>query len=172
MEEEDVPSKYLGFYQIKANLPIEEDFRKIRFNNKILHKSKLLKYFIEDNYNVEKLENDLISIYKKIKKDKKYYFSAKDVILLDSLKADGIKFPKKLEKQYSDNKLTIPKGLIDLSDQGQIGLVLLKIIEIIGEDQLEDLDPKTLYFITATLNKLDLKKIRNNIIIKILPYRV
>ena len=173
IEEEDVPSKYLGFYQIKINLPTEEeDFGKIRFDNKILHKSKLLKYFIEDNYTVEKLENDLISIYKKIKKDKKYYFSAKDVILLDSLKADGIKLPKKLEKQYSSNKLTIPKGLIDLSDQGQIGLVLLKIIEIIGEDQLEDLDPETLYFITATLNKLDLKKIRNNIIIKILPYRV
>ena len=173
IEEEDVPSKYLGFYQIKINLPTEEeDVGKIRFDNKILHKSKLLKYFIEDNYTVEKLENDLISIYKKIKKDKKYYFSAKDVILLDSLKADGIKLPKKLEKQYSSNKLTIPKGLIDLSDQGQIGLVLLKIIEIIGEDQLEDLDPETLYFITATLNKLDLKKIRNNIIIKILPYRV
>ena len=173
IEEEDVPSKYLGFYQIKINLPAEEeDFGDIRFNNKVLHKSKLLKYFIEDNYTVEKLENDLISIYKKIKKDKKYYFSAKDVILLDSLKADGIKLPKKLEKQYSSNKLTIPKGLIDLSDQGQIGLVLLKIIEIIGEDQLEDLDPETLYFITATLNKLDLKKIRNNIIIKTLPYRV
>ena len=172
IEEEDVPSKYLGFYQIKINLPTEEDFGEIRFDNKILHKSKLLKYFIEDNYTVEKLENDLISIYKKIKKDKKYYFSAKDVILLDSLKADGIKLPKKLEKQYSSNKLTIPKGLIDLSDQGQIGLVLLKIIEIIGEDQLEDLDPETLYFITATLNKLDLKKIRNNIIIKTLPYRV
>jgi len=31
-----------------------------------------------------------------------------------------------------------------LSDQGQIGLVLLKIIEIIGEDQVEDLDPETL----------------------------
>ena len=173
IEEEDVPSKYLGFYQIKINLPTEEeDIGKIRFNNKILHKSKLLKYFIEDNYTVEKLENDLISIYKKIRKDKKYYFSAKDVILLDSLKADGIKLPKKLEKQYSSNKLTIPQELIDLSDQGQIGLVLLKIIEIIGEDQLEDLGPETLYFITATLNKLDLKKIRNNIIIKILPYRV
>jgi hypothetical protein len=176
IEEEDVPSKYLGFYQIKANLPTEEDFKKVRFNNKILHKSKLLKYFIEDNYTVEKLEKDLISIYKKIRKDKKYYFSAKDVILLDSLKTDGIIFPKKLEKQYEEqylnNKLTIPKELIDLSDQGQIGLVLLKIIEIIGEDRLEDLDPETLYFITATLNKLDLKKIRNNIIIKILPYKV
>ena len=173
IEEEDVPSKYLGFYQIKINLPTEEeDLGRISFDNKILHKSKLLKYFIEDDYTVEKLESDLISIYKKIKKDKKYYFSAKDVILLDSLKADGIKLPKKLEKQYSSNQLTIPKELIDLSDQGQIGLVLLKIIEIIGEDQLEDLDPETLYFITATLNKLDLKKIRNNIIIKTLPYRV
>jgi hypothetical protein len=176
IEEEDVPSKYFGFYQIKSNSPTKEDFRKVRFNNKILHKSKLLKYFIEDNYTVEKLEKDLISIYKKIRKDKKYYFSAKDVILLDSLKTDGIIFPKKLEKQYEEqylnNKLTIPKELIDLSDQGQIGLVLLKIIEIIGEDRLEDLDPETLYFITATLNKLDLKKIRNNIIIKILPYRV
>jgi hypothetical protein len=173
IEEENVPSKYHGFYQIKTNLPTEEgDLGKIRFNNNILHKSKLLKYFTEDNYTVEKLESDLISVYKKIKKDKKYYFSVKDVILLESLKSDGIKLPKKLEKQYSSNELTIPKGLIDLSDQGQIGLVLLKIIEIIGEDQLEDLDPKTLYFITATLNKLDLKKIRNNIIIKILPYRV
>ena len=173
IEEEDVPSKHLGFYQIKINLPTEEeDFRRIKFDNKILHKSKLLKYFIEDDYTVEKLESDLISIYKKIKKDKKYYYSAKDVILLDSLKADGIQLPKKLEKQYTNNQLTIPKGLIDLSDRGQTGLVLLKIIEIIGEDQLKDLDPETLYFITATLNKLDLKKIRNNIIIKTLPYRV
>ena len=79
---------------------------------------------------------------------------------------------KNWKKKYTNNQLTIPKGLIDLSDQGQIGLVLLKIIEIIGEDQLEDLDPETLYFITATLNKLDLKKIRNNIIVKTLPYRV
>ena len=78
------------------------------------------------------MEDDLISIYKKIKKDKKYYFSAKDVILLDSLKADGIKLPKKLEKQYSNKHLTVPEGLIDLSDGGQIGLVLLKNIEIIG----------------------------------------
>ena len=91
---------------------------------------------------------------------------------MDSLKADGIQLPKKIRNKYSNNQLTIPKKLIELSDQGQTGLVLLKIIEIIGEDQLKDLDPETLYFITATLNKLDLKKIRNNIIIKTLPYRV
>ena len=99
IEEEDVPSNILVF--IKLNLIYqqqkeeEEDYlRRIKFDNKILHKSKLLKYFIEEDYRAEKLEDDLISIYKKIKKDKKYYFSAKDVILLDSLKADGINYLK------------------------------------------------------------------------------
>ena len=91
---------------------------------------------------------------------------------MDSLKADGVKLPKKLESKYPNKQLKIPKKLIDLSDQGQTGLVLLKIIEIIGEDELKDLDPETLYFITTTLNKLDLKKIRNNIIVKTLPNRV
>jgi len=174
IEEEEVSSQHLGFYQTKLNLPTEgkEDLGRIKFDNKILHKSKLLKYFIDEDYRIETAEVDLINIYKKIKKNKKYFFSTKDVILLDSLKADGIKLPKKLEKRYQNDQLTIPRGLIDLSNQGQIGLVLLKIIEIIGEDQLENLDPESLYFITTTLNKLDLKKIRNNIIIKTLPYRV
>ncbi len=171
INEYDVPLEYQGFYKYKFN-KLAEDLRKIKYDNKILHRSKLLKYFTEDDYKIEKIEDDLINIYKKIKKDKKYYYSAKDVILLDSLKADGIKLPKKLENKYSNNQLTIPKGLIDLSDQGETGLVLLKIVEIIGEDQLKDLDPATLYFITATLNKLDLRKIRNNIIIKTLPYKI
>ena len=30
-----------------------------------------------------------------------------------------------------NNQLTVPKGLTDLSDQGQTGLVLLKIVRII-----------------------------------------
>ena len=85
---------------------------------------------------LKKIENDLVNIYKKIKKNKDYYFSAKDVILLDSLKADGVKLPKKLDNQYSNDQLTIPQGLIDLSNQGEIGLVLLKIIEIVGEDRI------------------------------------
>ena len=171
IDKEKIPSNYLGFYEYKTNKQTE-DVKKIKFDNKIMHRSKLLKYFIEDNYKIEKIEDDLISIYKKIKKNKDYYYSAKDIILLDSLKADGVRFPKKLENQYVNDQLTIPQGLIDLSNQGQTGLVLLKIIEIIGEDNLEDLDPETLHFITATLNKLDLKKIRNYIIVKTLPYRV
>ena len=171
IDKNDVPLNFINFYQSKSS-KVEEVNKKIKFDNKVLHKSKLIKYFLEDEYKNEKVEYDLNTIYKKIKKNKKYFFSIKDVILLDSLKADGINLPKKLNNKYFNDQLTIPKELIELSDEGQVGLVLLKIIEIIGEDQLEHLDADTLYFIVATLNKLDLKKIRNNIIIKTLPSRI
>jgi hypothetical protein len=51
-----------------------------------------------------------------------------------------------------------------LANQNQIGLVMLKIVEIIGEDKVNDLDPETIYFLTKILNELNLKKIRNNIL--------
>jgi hypothetical protein len=57
-------------------------------------------------------------------------------------------------------------------DQNQTGLVMLKIVEIIGEDNVRDLDPETIYFLNRILNKLSLKKIRNNILSEALPARV
>ena len=47
----------------------------------------------------------------------------------------------------------------------------LKIVEIVGEDKLEDLDPETLYFLSKILNNLKLKKIRNNILSATFPTR-
>ena len=49
---------------------------------------------------------------------------------------------------------------------------MLKVVEIIGEDKVTDLDPETLYFLNSILNDLNLKKIRNNILSKALPARV
>jgi hypothetical protein len=57
-------------------------------------------------------------------------------------------------------------------NQKQTGLLMLKIVEIIGEDEIRDLDPETVYFLNRILNDLNLKKIRNNILIKALPVRV
>ena len=109
IEEEDVPSKYLGFYQIKINLPTEEeDLGRISFDNKILHKSKLLKYFIEDDYTVEKLESDLISIYKKIKKDKKYYFSARSEEHTSELQSQAYLVCRLLLEKKKHTKYHIP----------------------------------------------------------------
>ena len=117
------------------------------------------------------LEKDLENIYKKIKKDKKYYFSTQDIVLLESLESDGFEVPKKIKKLYSSDNLTVPVNLEDLSDQNEIGLILLNIVEIVGEDKFNDLDSDSIYFIISILNKLGLKKIRNNIILKSFPER-
>jgi hypothetical protein len=86
--------------------------------------------------------------------------------------ADGISLPEDLDYTALSNQLTVPKNLKDLVNQNQIGLVMLKIVEIIGEDNISDLDPETIYFLNKILNELNLKKIRNNILSEALPVRV
>ena len=86
--------------------------------------------------------------------------------------ADGISLPEDLDYTSLSSQLTVPKNLQDLVSQNQIGLVMLKIVEIIGEDNIRDLDPETIYFLNRILNELNLKKIRNNILSEALPIRV
>ena len=57
---------------------------KIKYNDKILHQSKIIKYFIEGE-DKKKTQKDIDRIFKKIFKNKKYFFSAKDLALADSL---------------------------------------------------------------------------------------
>ena len=49
---------------------------------------------------------------------------------------------------------------------------MLKLVEIIGSDEVKNLDPETLYFIVNLLNKAKIKKIRNEILNLTLPLRV
>ena len=95
-----------------------------------------------------------------------------DIVVLESLRYDGISLPNDLDFSNISSQLTIPQNLEDLVNQNQTGLVMLKIIEIIGEDDIRDLDPETIYFVNRILNKLKLKKIRNNILSQALPVRV
>jgi hypothetical protein len=46
------------------------------------------------------------------------------------------------------------------------GAALLRIIEVIGQDNLERIDDETIYFIISTLNQLNIDLIRNNILLK------
>ena len=93
-------------------------------------------------------------------------------MVLESLAADGIEMPVDLDYSSLSSKLTVPKNLEDLASQNQIGLVMLKIVQIIGEDNIRDLDPETVYFLNRVLNDLNLKKIRNNILREALPVKV
>ena len=129
-------------------------------------------HFLDDNRKISKTEKDFKTVYKKIKRNKKYFVSIKDIIVLDSLEADGISIPSDLDYNELKSQLTTPQNLEDLANQNQIGLVMLKIIEIIGEDKVSDLDPETIYFLNKILNQLNLKKIRNNILSEALAIRV
>jgi len=84
----EVPSNYTNFYyEFTSKEKEEESLTKIKINNKIIHQSKLLNYFRKD-IKKENIEKDLNDFLKKIKKNKKYYISTKDIILIESLMSD------------------------------------------------------------------------------------
>mgnify|MGYP001485919409 FL=1 len=165
----NITSDFTSFYE---NNIINEDLeiKKIKFNNKIIHQSKLLNYFIE-NKDKSKIEKETEDLLKSILKDKKYIITTSDEILLESLKYDGIQISKKFTDRYTP-KANIPPDLQVKINKRDLGLILLRFVEIIGEDKLEDLGSETLNFILITLNQLDLDQIRNKIILKTLPIRV
>jgi hypothetical protein len=165
----EVPSNYTDFYQFY--LKNTNNNNKIKFNDKIIHQSKLLDYFKEDS-SKQNIEKDLESLLKKIKKKSKYFFSIKDMILLESLKADGVQIPKKYKNIYEPIDANIPHDIQILINQEETGLFLLRLVEIIGEDKITDMDPETLYFITSALNQLDIDQLRNQILLKVLPLKV
>ena len=164
-----ITSDYTTFYQNNI-ITKESEIKKIKFNNKIIHQSKLLNYFIENNDN-SKIEKEINDLLKTILKDKKYIITTSDEILLESFKYDGIKIQKKFTDRYKP-KANIPPDLQVKINNRDLGLILLRFVEIIGEDKLEDLGSETLNFILITLNQLDLDQIRNKIILKTLPIRV
>ena len=55
---------------------------------------------------------------------------------------------------------------------GETGLVLLKIAQIIGEDEIEDLDLESVNFIVGIMNELKMINLRNEILLKVLPLKV
>ena len=80
--------------------------------------------------------------------------------------------PKDLNINQLTNNLTIPGNIKTLVEKGEIGMLMLKLVEIIGSDEIENLDPETLYFIVNVLNKAKIKKTRNQILNLTLPLRV
>ena len=149
---------------------VEIKLGKIKFDDKILHRSRLLKYF-QDEMNQKKAQKDFVKIYKKIKKNRKYFFSAKDIALVESLAYDGFEIPKEFNYQEISKQYNIPSNLLKLGKGKESAFLTLKLVEIIGEDEAYNLDPETIYFITHLLNQNNLKKIRNEILISALPQR-
>ena len=143
---------------------------KIKYNDKILHQSKILKYFVEGE-SKKKVQKDIDRIFKKVTKNNKYFVSAKDLALADALLKDGFILPVNFKYEELSKNLDVPENLLKLIDNDQKAFLTLKIVEIIGEDEIYQLDPETIYFVTNLLNKMDLYSLRNKVIATALPER-
>ena len=170
MNPTEIPDNLTSFYYTNIQLN-KNDEKEIKFNKDILHQSKLVNYFNGD-YAKSKIEKDTENFLKRIKKNKKYFFSKKDQIFLESLKSDGIKISNKYDDLYVVNDSEIPTDIQVMINNNEKGAALLRIIEVIGQDKLERIDEDTLYFIISTLNQLNINLIRNNILLKVLPLKV
>ncbi len=159
---------------LEKNIISEEEYKlgKIKFDDKILHKSRIIKHYAEQNFSKEKTQKNINNVYKKIKRNKKYFFSAKDLVLIESLLVDGFKIPKEIKYKDLSKKYSIPGNLLALAKNKELGLLSLKFVEIIGEDEVYSLDPETVYFITHILNQANLLNFRNKILIRALPLRI
>ena len=170
IEPTDVPDNLTSFYYTNIKIKKKSE-SEIKFNKDVLHQSKLLNYF-NGNYSKSKIEKDVNNYLKKIKKDKKYFFSKKDQIFLESLKYDGIEISDKYNDLYEMNNSEIPTDIQVMINNDEKGAALLRIVEVIGQDDLEKMDEDTIYFIISTLNQLNIELIRNKILLKVLPLKV
>jgi len=167
---ENLPEEYQEIASGKIISDTDILLGKVKYNDKILHQSKILKYFVEGE-NKKKVQKDIDKIFKKVSKNKKYFISAKDLALADALVKDGFSLPSNFKLTELTKKFDVPKNLIKLIDNNQKAFLALKIVEIIGEDEPYQLDPETIYFVTNLLNKMNLVTIRNKVLNSALPLR-
>ncbi len=169
-EIDEISSKHTSFYLDYIDNDDKKQ-KKIKYNDDFIHQSKLIKYF-DGDYSKSKIEKDLNNFLKKIKKNKKYILSKKDIIVIESLKSDGIKIDKKYSNLYEILDSEMPTDIQVMINNNETASAILRIIEVIGQDNLETLDDDTLYFIISTLNQLNVDVIRNDILLKVLPLKV
>ena len=170
IEEDKIPSNFTTFY---LNNSDDEEIEQanIKINNKILHQSKLINYLKLDKSKKDPTK-DINDFLKKIKKNKKYFFSKKDIILVETFKSDKIKVSKKYKDLYQINEFDIPSDIQVFINNGDVAAAMLRIVEVIGQDELENIDDDTMYFIISTLNQLNIDLLRNKILLKVLPLKV
>ena len=159
---------------VKSNILTEEEYElgRIKYDDKILHRSRVMRFYTEVETPFEKSQKDLNNVYKKIKRNKNYFYSGKDLALIESLKIDGFLIPKEIKYAEISKNYSVPDTLLNLVKNDEIGRLALKFVEIIGEDEIYELDAETIYFMTNILNKASLIKFRNKVLSTALPLRM
>tara|TARA_B100000767_G_C19771309_1_gene540176 strand:- start:2479 stop:4221 length:1743 start_codon:yes stop_codon:yes gene_type:complete len=167
---DNVPDEYKEVAQSRILTDEDTQIGKVKYNDKVLHQSKILKFYL-GNENKKKTQKEITKIFKKVIKNKKYFYSGKDLALTDALIKDGFEIPSNFNFKETSKKYEVPSNLLQLTKNDQSAFLALKIVEIIGEDEPHELDPETIYFIINLLNEMNLIKLRNKVLISALPLR-
>jgi hypothetical protein len=171
LDQDEIPLSYQE--RVAENIINEKKIKlgKIKYNNKNYHTSKILTFYTEENISKQKVEKEIKNIHKKIKKNKKYKVSIKDIMLFETLQSDGFVMPINVIDEKIVKNNSPPVELLNFGKNNEIGMLLLRIVELIGEDEISDLDDQTIYFINHLLVKSGLKKLSNKILTTTLPER-
>ena len=88
---------------------------------------------------LKKLKRNLIIYIKKLKETEIIFILQKILAVLESLEHDGVTIPKEINHKDLSKSYLIPDSLNDLAEKGEKGYLALKIVEIIGEDEVNNL---------------------------------
>ena len=121
---------------------------------------------------MNQLSKDFENVHKKIKKNKKYEVSIKDAMLFESLESNKFVLPDDINYANIKKDNSAPIELINMVKNKEVGLLLLRIVELVGEDEIADLDTQTLYFINHLFLEAGLKMLNEKILLMTLPERV
>ena len=82
-----------------------------------------------------------------------------------------LKLKMSIKDLYESKENTIPTDIQVLINDQEVGMAVLRLIEIIGQDKINDLGSETLYFLINALNQMNIDPIRNEILYNVLPLR-
>ena len=78
IEFQNIPKEYQEVVENRIINEKQESLGKVKFNDKILHQSRIIKFYI-DREEGKKIQKDIDKVFKKISKNRKYFYSAKDL---------------------------------------------------------------------------------------------
>ena len=95
---DNIPDEYKEAVEKKLISNDKNIIRKVKYNDKILNQKKIIKFYLEEE-DKKKIQKDIDRIFRKISKNRKYFYSAKDLALIDTLLKDGFTIPNNFNQK-------------------------------------------------------------------------
>ena len=184
---------YLILILNSNNIELYKKILAITFTNKAVNemKGRIISYLINYSNSIDPDKFMINEICDNTNKTKEEVFLKSSKILKNLLKNYGAfeistidKFTQKIVRNFTyelgiDSKYEveidqneIPSDIQLMISNEELGAALLRIVQVIGQDDVDIIDADTMYFIISTLNQLNVDFIRNKILLKVLPLKV